>query len=125
MDRAKAQSQLREKISVVTGGEGLTRNAFDPRTSRIYFTHLHELPDGVKNYPEPCQRCYLVTYNNNLRRYKSVPIAMQAAWKALKQRHEKWLHDQRESRRSRPSSEDIARDIIDRGKQLRPQIVVA
>jgi hypothetical protein len=116
---------MREKINIVTGGEGLTRNVFDPRTSRIYFTHLHELPDSVKNYPEPCQRCYLVTYNNNLRRWKSVPIAMKAAWNALTQRHEKWLYDQRESRRSRPSSDDIAREIIDKAKPLRPQIVVA
>jgi len=125
MDRATATSKMREKINLVTGGEGLEVRNFDSRFSRIYYTELHELPDSVRNYPEPCQRAYLVTFNNNLRRYKLHGYAMSAAWKALQNRHEKWLHDEREAKRSRPTAADVAYEIFDKAKPLRPQIVVA
>lgn len=124
MDRATAQSRTRDKIDLVTGGQGLTFNKFDRYTSRVYLTELSELPDRVRQYPVPCQRDYLVTYNNNLRRYGSLPYAMQAAWWALEERRQKLEHDKRMGR-DQQSPADMAQMIIDKAKPLRPQIVVA
>ncbi|MEW5875814.1 MAG: hypothetical protein AB1752_11625 [Candidatus Zixiibacteriota bacterium] len=124
MDRATAQSRTRDKINLVTGGQGLTFNKFDRYTSRVYLTELSELPDRVRQYPLACQRDYLVTYNNNLRRYGSLPYAMKAAWRALEHRKEKLEHDRRAAA-GKINPEDIARQIIDKATPLRPQIVVA
>lgn len=115
---------MRDKIDRVTGGQGLEVAKFDMHTHSVYYSDISELPDKVKHYPVVCQRHYLVTFNNNLRRWHSVPLAMKAAWSALLRKDEELKAEQRK-RGTKADPADIAREIIDKSTPLRPQIVVA
>jgi len=75
--RDTQRSVLRNKIN------RLEVFKFDPNLSRIYFTHLSELPDRCRDYPERAQRAYMVTFNNNLRRWGVFDVAAKAANKAM------------------------------------------
>lgn len=83
MNRAKQTDELRRKK------ERLEVFTCDLAQNRIYFDDpacsgaREQVPDRVKNYPLPAQRAFVVSFNNNLRRWGDVNFAFKAAWKTL------------------------------------------
>ena len=66
---------------------------FDPRLSKVYLSAESEVPASISNMPRRCQRAYIATFNNNLKRWGEVTFAMKAAVKAARATLE-YLKDQ-------------------------------
>ena len=113
-DRAKAERRHHKKIYKLNQAE-----MFNPRLSRIYYSSVDELPDRVHDYPGKCQRAFMVTFNNWLRKSGDVPKSMFAANKALNRVWERIKRERIDEWKTKPQTD------YDAMLPRRPQIVVA
>lgn len=116
--RAREETRHHRKVVRLRAAE-----MFDARLSRVYFTELSELPDGVRQYPEYCQRAFMATFNNWLAKCGETGKAFFAANKALDNARRQLAARAKRERDNERRRLETDFDV-DRLRPLRPQIVV-
>lgn len=122
MNRAEAQRKTRDKIAQYGIGDVIAKAPFDLRANTLTYEDVRELPEGVRAKPIEAQYAFMASFNANVRRFKDVGYAMNAATRAMENACARIEEERR--RRPAPSATDRIIEQLESAMPRKAQVVV-